>query len=214
MKVISINVGTPRAVQWKGKVVETGIFKAPVAGPVAVGRTNLAGDRQADLAAHGGVDKAVYAYPGEHYPFWARELGRADLPWGTFGENLTVEGLDEAAVRIGDRLAVGSAEFEVSQPRLPCAKLAMKLDRPDMVSRFLRSGRLGFYLRVLREGVIEAGQAITLLTGPRGAVTIAELALLETTERGNAALLERAVRSSALTESWRRRYGDRLSGLP
>jgi MOSC domain-containing protein YiiM len=210
MRVISVNVGAPLAVEWNGRTVETGIFKAPVTGPVTVGRTNLAGDRQADLTVHGGVDKAVYVYPSEHYPFWARELDRHDLPWGMFGENLTTEGLAEGAVRIGDRLVVGTAEFEVSQPRLPCFKLGLKFGRADMVKRFLRSGRLGFYVRVLREGVIEAGQEIRRVGGDPDAVTIAELARLEAAERGNVALLERAVRAAALTESWRRRYAERL----
>jgi MOSC domain-containing protein YiiM len=210
MRVISVNVGAPLAVEWNGRTVETGIFKAPVTGPVTVGRTNLAGDRQADLTVHGGVDKAVYVYPSEHYPFWARELDRHDLPWGMFGENLTTEGLAEGAVRIGDRLVVGTAEFEVSQPRLPCFKLGLKFGRADMVKRFLRSGRLGFYVRVLREGVIETGQEIRRVGGDPDAVTIAELARLEAAERGNVALLERAVRAAALTESWRRRYAERL----
>jgi MOSC domain-containing protein YiiM len=211
VRLVSVNVGHPRPVERNGKTIETGIFKEPVAGPVQVARTNLAGDRQADLAVHGGVDKAVYAYPSEHYPFWSRELDRPDLPWGMFGENLTTEGLDEATVRIGDRFAIGSAELEVSQPRLPCFKLGIKFDRADMVKRFLRSGRLGFYLRVRREGVLEAGDAIRGLGGDPEAPTIAELALLETTHRGDVALLERAARAPALTASWRDRYAEQLA---
>lgn len=213
MHLISVNVGTPRAVEWNGKTVETGIFKTPVTGAVAVGRTNLAGDRQADLEVHGGVDKAVYAYPSEHYPFWRGELDRPDLPWGMFGENLTTEGLDETSVRIGDRFAIGTAEFEVSQPRLPCFKLGVKFERADMVKRFLQRGRLGFYLRVLREGAVEAGQPMRRIGGPAEGVTVFDLGLLETTERGNVPLLQRAVQASALTGSWRRRYRDQLARL-
>ena len=214
MRLLSVNVGRPRVVEWKGKAVETGIFKEAVAGPVTVARTNLDRDRQADLGVHGGVDKAVYAYPSEHYPYWSRELDRPELPWGMFGENLTTQGLDESTVRIGDRLAIGTAEFEVSQPRLPCFKLGIKFERADMVKRFLRSGRLGFYLRVLREGVIEAGEPIQLLSSEPEAVTIADLALLETTQRENVALLHRAARTPALTASWRERYERLLAAAP
>jgi len=213
MRLVSINVGQPRLVEWNGKTIETGIFKDPVTGPVRVARTNLAGDRQADLTVHGGADKAVYAYPSEHYPFWSRELDRPELPWGMFGENLTLEGLDESAVGVGDRFAIGTAEFEVSQPRLPCFKLGLKFERADMVKRFLRSGRLGFYLRVRREGVIEAGEPIRRLGGHPEAPTIAELALLETTRRGDRELVERAARTPALTASWRQRYREQLERL-
>lgn len=213
LRVISVNVGRPRVVEWQGDAVETGIFKEPVTGPVAVTRTNLAADGQADLTVHGGVDKAVYAYPAEHYPFWSRELEQLDLPWGMFGENLTTEGLEESTVRIGDRFAIGTAELEVSQPRLPCFKLGIKFGRADMVKRFLRSGRLGFYLRVRHEGVIAAGDLIRPLSGDPEAPTIADLALLETTQRDSIALLERAARAPALTGSWRQRYRGHLARL-
>jgi MOSC domain-containing protein YiiM len=213
MRLLSVNVGRPRLVEWRGETIATGIFKQAVAGPIAVTRTNLAGDGQADLRVHGGVDKAVYAYPSEHYPFWSAELERPGLAWGMFGENLTVEGLDEATVRIGDRYAIGTAEFEVSQPRLPCFKLGIRFERADMEKRFLRSGRLGFYLRVRREGVIEAGQPIRRQGGDADAPTIADLALLETSQQEDSALLERATRAAALTESWRERYRERLARL-
>lgn len=213
MRLVSINLGQPRPVEWNEKTVETGIFKEPVTGPVRVARTNLAGDRQADLTVHGGLDKAVYTYPSEHYPFWSRELERPDLPWGMFGENLTTEGLDETTVRIGDRFAIGTAEFEVSQPRLPCFKLGIKFGRADMVKRFLRSARLGFYLRVRREGVIEAGEPIRHVGGDPEAPTIADLALLEASRRDDVVLLERAARTPALTESWRQRYREQLGRL-
>jgi MOSC domain-containing protein YiiM len=149
MQLISTNVGLPRPVEWNGEIVETAIFKEPVSGAVRVGRLNLEGDRQADLTVHGGTNKAVYAYPSEHYPFWREELA-TDLPWGAFGENLTTSGVTEDEVSIGDRLRIGSAEFVVTQPRTPCFKLIVKFGRNDMVRRFQRSGRSGFYLAVAR----------------------------------------------------------------
>jgi len=151
MKLLSVNVGLPREIEWRGKLVRTSIFKAPVSGRVRVAALNLENDEQSDLSVHGGVDKAVYAYPSEHYPFWREELPGVDLPWGMFGENFTTEGLLEEAVHIGDRLQVGSAEFVVRQPRMPCYKLAIRFGRPDIVKRFLRSGRTGFYLAVRKK---------------------------------------------------------------
>src|SRR5262245_49320367 len=136
MKLISVSVGRPREVQWQGETVLTSIFKAPVAGRVRVGRFNIAGDEQSDLEVHGGRDKAVYAYPSEHYAFWRGELPGVELPWGAFGENLTTEGLLEGDVHIGDRLRIGSAEFVVTEPRMPCYKLALRFGRPDLVKRF------------------------------------------------------------------------------
>lgn len=160
MTLVSINVGRPREAEWQGETVRTSIFKAPVAGRVRVGRLNIEGDEQSDLEVHGGVDKAVYAYPSEHYAFWREQLPGVALPWGSFGENLTVEGLFEDRVHIGDRFRAGSAEFVVTEPRMPCYKLALRFNRPDMVKRFLKSGRTGFYLAVLQEGEIGAGDAI------------------------------------------------------
>ena len=174
LKLISLNVGLPREVPIGDRMVATGIFKTPVTGPVRVRTLNLDGDRQANLAVHGGVDKAVYAYPSEHYPFWQQELGE-DLPWGAFGENLTVEGLDEKSLSIGDQLGIGTAVFEVTQPRLPCFKLAAKFQRDDIIKRFLHSRRTGFYFRVLQEGVLEAGDAIVPVKREPHRVTIREI---------------------------------------
>lgn len=214
MRLISVNVGQPRIAEWSGEAFETGIFKEPVTGPTHVHSTNVEGDGQADLKVHGGVDKAVYAYPSEHYPFWRETLERADLGWGMFGENLTTEGLDEATVRIGDVFAIGTVELAVSQPRLPCKKLNMKFGRPDMGKHFLKSGRLGFYLRVRREGVLETGDVVTrIVAADADAPTIAELARLETTAKHARALLERAARCTALSENWRKGYAEQLAKL-
>lgn len=176
MKVVSVNVGLPREVTTSGPTVITAIFKAAVPGRVRVAGDNLEGDRQADLSVHGGRDKAVYAYPSEHYAAWREELPDADLPWGAFGENLTTEGLDETGVRVGDRFRIGSAELVVTQPRMPCYKLAVRFGRADMIKRFARSGRSGFYLAIATEGDVGAGDAIVRLGGLEGADTIRERA--------------------------------------
>jgi len=175
MKIISINVSLPRLVSIQGTQVETGIFKTPVSGPVAVNELNLEGDGQADLSVHGGPDKAVCVYPWEHILYWQETLQRDDLGPGSFGENLTIEGLSESDVAIGDEFASGSARFLVTQPRLPCFKLALALGLPSFPKTFLESGRTGFYLRVLEEGTIEAEDAIySLPSRERERVTIAE----------------------------------------
>ena len=160
MRLVSVNVGLPQRIEWRGEMVTTAIFKEPVSGPVAVKGFNIDGDRQADLTVHGGERKAVYAYPSEHYTFWRSELPEADLPPGAFGENLTVAGLLEAEVGPGDLLDIGTASFAVTVPRMPCYKLGLRFDRLDMVKRFWRSRRSGFYLSVVREGTIVAGDSI------------------------------------------------------
>jgi MOSC domain-containing protein YiiM len=174
LKLVSVSVGGPRDVEWEGKTIRTSIFKAPVAGRVRVTKLNVQGDEQSDLEVHGGANKAVYAYPSEHYAFWREQLPGVDLPWGAFGENLSTEGLLEEGVRTGDRFRIGSAEFAVTQPRMPCYKLALRFGRPDMVKRFLRSGRTGFYLAVLREGEIGAGDPIERLAQGEQGISIAE----------------------------------------
>ncbi len=156
----SIQVSKAREVQWQGRTVSTGIFKEPVAGQVAVHRLGLAGDEQADLAVHGGLNKAVYSYALEHYDFWRAELSRDDLPNGMFGENLTTRGLDESTVNVGDRFRIGTALLEVTQPRQPCYKLGIRFGDMGIVKRFARAGRAGLYFRVLEEGVLQPGDAI------------------------------------------------------
>jgi MOSC domain-containing protein YiiM len=175
MRVLSVNVGTPHEIGTsRGRPVFSGILKRPVKGPIIVRTMNLEGDRQADPAVHGGEEKAVYAYPSEHYTYWKERFPKLELPWGSFGENLTTEGILEDAVRAGDRLSVGSAELAVTQPRFPCFKLGMRFETQRMVRSFLASERSGFYLKVLREGRVEAGDEVVLAPGGAGAETIAD----------------------------------------
>lgn len=210
MKLLSVNVGLPREIEWKGKVVRTSIFKEPVPGRVRVAQLNLQGDQQSDLSVHGGIDKAVYVYPSEHYPFWHQELPGKDLPWGVFGENLTMEGLLEETVRIGDRFRVGSAEFVVTQPRMPCFKLGIRFDRADIVKRFLHSGRSGFYFAVLKEGEVTAGDSIELLKRDERGVTVANIVNLYGRDAANQELLRRVSDLPSLPESWRDYFRKRL----
>ena len=210
MRIVSINVGLPREIQWRGKTVTTSIFKAPVSGRVLVNRLNVDGDRQSDLTVHGGADKAVYAYPSEHYAFWRAELPGVALSWGAFGENFTTEGLLEGAIHIGDRLRIGSADFSVTQPRMPCFKLGIRFDRPDMVKRFLLSGRTGFYLSVSQEGEVAAGDPVTVTAHDDDAIAVADIVGLYTADGANQNLLRRASELSALPEGWRDYFRKRL----
>ena len=181
MKLTSVNVGLPRDVAVGAKIVRTSIWKYPVQGRVHVSRLNLAGDQQSDLSVHGGVDKAVYLYPAEHYSYWRDQLPGVDLPWGAFGENFSTEGILEDQIKVGDRLRIGSVEFTVTQPRMPCYKLGIRFDRRDMVKRFLESKRTGFYLAVLREGEVESGDAIEFTEKQESGVTITEIVNLYST---------------------------------
>ncbi len=210
MHVISVNVGLPRTVTWHGKTVETGIWKSPVAGRVAVVGCNLVGDRQADLSVHGGADKSVYAYPSEHYPWWRDQLPGVELPWGAFGENLTVAGLREDHVCIGDRFRVGSAEFMVTQPRMPCFKLGIKFDRPQIVKEFLRSERSGFYFTVVRAGEVGAGDAIEPTAHDPHGMSVTAIVRLYVAEQPDPAALRRASELAALPEGWRQHFREQL----
>lgn len=162
----SVNVGQPREVAYRGEMVSTGIFKTPVAAPVMVRRLNIDGDKQADLTVHGGVDKAVYAYPVEHHTFWRALYPDLDIGHGTFGENLSILGATEEDIFIGDRLRIGHAELEVSQPRLPCFKFNIRLGKSDAVRQMVESKLTGFYFRVLKEGDIGAGDDVEFITRP------------------------------------------------
>jgi MOSC domain-containing protein YiiM len=210
MKLLSVNVSLPKEVPFEGRVVSTGIFKQPVPGRVPLAKLNLAGDGQADLTAHGGPDKAVYAYPSEHYAFWRRELARNELAPGMFGENFTVEGLLEEEVRIGDRFRIASAEVAVTAPRIPCYKLGIKFGDPGMPKRFLASRRTGFYFAVLQEGEVGAGDAIELLERDAGALTVADITRIYAFEKQDWATIGRAVALGSLPEAWRRYFQKRL----
>ena len=203
MKILSVNVGVPREVTWQGKLVTTGIFKDPVKGPVMLRTLNLDGDQQADLTVHGGVDKAVYAYPSEHYAYWREELPGLDLPWGMFGENFTTEGLFEEAVYIGDRFGIGEAEAVVTEPRMPCYKLGLKFGRADIIKRFLASRRTGFYFAVVREGMVGAGDAVRLIGREQVDISVADITRLYAFERDDAKGLRRAIEVEMLPESWK-----------
>lgn len=159
-RIVSVNVAKPEQVTAPDGVVLTAIFKRPVNATVEVTQRNIAGDRQADLRVHGGADKAVYAYPFEHYAVWRDELDRRDFEFGQFGENLTTEGLLEDDVRIGDQYRIGTCLLEVSQPRFPCFKLGIRMNDRAFVKRFFQSRRVGFYLRVIEEGALGAGDSV------------------------------------------------------
>ena len=203
MKIISINAGLPRETIHEGRMIRTGIFKTPITGRVRVNALNIEGDQQADLTVHGGASKAVYAYPAEHYEFWRRELPEVEFPWGSFGENLTTEGLLEKELNIGDHLCAGAAELVVTEPRLPCYKLNAKFMREDMVKRFLRSRRTGFYFSVAREGDIGAGDPFHFLSREENRVSVADITRLYAFDRNDLVGMRRAAAIKALPESWR-----------
>ncbi len=204
MKLISVNLGLARTIKYKGRAISTGIFKSPVPHRVRTLDHSLEGDAQVDLRVHGGPDKAVYAYPSEHYPFWEARLGMK-LAWGGFGENLTSEGLIEDEVCIGDTYQIGSVVLKVTQPRQPCHKLALKLDRHDMIELFRRSGRSGFYFSVVRTGELGADDPIHLLSRSPHGVTITEVNRLHG-DPGNTELLERVLANPDLSLAQRKQF--------
>ena len=213
MRVLSVNVGLPREVLWRGKVVTTGIYKEPVTASVRIRMLNLDGDRQADLRVHGGREKAVYAYPSEFYELWRGERPDLGLRFGQFGENLTTEGLLDRDVSVGDRFCVGTAELVVTQPRLPCFKLGIRMGREEFVTEFLERGLYGFYLAVAREGDVHAGDPVVELhRDPRG-FRVAEVARLFAHDRHDVEGLRRAAELDALPESWRDYFRRRLDRL-
>ena len=202
-RLISLNVGLPREVEWQGRTVTTGIFKYPVEGSIKLDSLNFDGDAQADLTVHGGIDKAVYAYPLEHYQYWRNELPEVDFTHGIFGENLTIAGLLEERVNIGDRFSLGSAELIVTQPRMPCYKLGLRFNRPDMVKRFLDSRLTGFYFRVLQEGEVKVCDELRLIARDEHQVTVADITKLYVNKKRDLELLQRAIEVEALPASWR-----------
>ncbi len=198
-RVVSLNVGPIRTIEWEGERVATGIFKAPVSGPVALRGVNFTGDDQADRSVHGGRDKAVYAYAVEDYEFWHDEFDIAVVP-GLFGENLTVLGRSLTDAVVGERWRVGSVELEVAQPRLPCYKLGLRMGDPQFPRAFLAAGRPGAYFRIVTEGEVAAGDAITVVSRPAGGVTLGEM-LAALIDRSKARAL---LRAPELPAFWRR----------
>jgi MOSC domain-containing protein YiiM len=211
MKIISLNVGLPRLVRDRDREeVLTGIFKSPVPGPVMLRRLNLDGDRQADLEVHGGRDKAVYAYASEHYDFWRKEFPKMELPWGMFGENFTTEGLREDSTNIGDQFRIGEALVAVTQPRMPCFKLAIRFGRDDIVKRFLASGRSGIYFAVLEQGLVDTGDKIERVHEDENRITVADINRIIVHASDNVALLRRAASLEKLAPSMRDHFAHQL----
>ena len=216
MKLVSVNIGLPREVMWRGRKTTTAIYKQPVEGRVALRKLNLDGDRQADLTVHGGEYKAVYCYAFEHYDYWRSELSGQELPVGVFGENFTTNGLLEDSVHLGDRFSVGSAEVFVTQPRLPCYKLAVRFQSDEMVKRFFLSRRTGFYLAVAREGEVGSGDEIKPMARDPNGVPVSEITRLYAEKRygdSDVTSVRRALRVAALPESWKKYFRERLERM-
>jgi len=203
LRLLSLNVGLPRQVRFQGELVTTGIFKKPVQGSVRLRKLNLEGDKQADLKVHGGVDKAVYAYAGEHYDYWRQELPDMSLPWGMFGENFTTEGMFEESVNIGDQFQVGTAKVVATQPRMPCYKLGVKFGSMDMIKRFLASGLTGVYFKVMKEGELEQGDEIKLIKKAENSVTVKDIVRIYTIDKDDIQTIERAIKIKDLPNGWR-----------
>ena len=209
-RLVSVNVGMPKDVPWHGKTVHTGIWKTPVDGPVMVRRLNIDGDGQGDLAGHGGEQRAVMVYQTESYDYWQDYLGRDDLQPGEFGENFTVSGLDDRDVCIGDRYRIGEAEFEVTQPRVTCFRVGMRLGVPEMPNLLVSQHRPGFYFRVITEGLVRAGDDIVLTRRGRHELSVADVdALLYLPDR-DMDLLRKIVEVPALSPGWQQSFRDML----
>lgn len=210
-RLLSVNVGGPRDIEWEGKTVRTAIWKEPVDGPRMVRRINIDGDDQADRLAHGGEHRAVFVYQIESYRYWERELGRDDFTYGQFGENFTVEGLADDVVCIGDRYRIGAALFEVTQPRVTCYRVGIRMDEPAMPSLLVAHHRPGFYLRVLEEGPVRAGDAIVKVADGPERLTVAQVDGLLYLPNKSRPLLERALRVPALSEGWKGSFRELLA---
>lgn len=216
MKLISVNCGLPREVPWNGAMATTSIWKEPVAGRVALRTLNLDGDRQSDLRVHGGRHKAVYCYPVAHYDYWRVEFPGRSLPPGVFGENFTIESPLEDAVHIGDRFSIGTAEVVVTQPRLPCYKLGIRFESDEMVKRFLDSGRTGFYLAVIREGDVGAGDDVVLSGSDPNSIPVSEITRLYIAKEysaEDARQVRRILKLEALPDSWKEYFQEKMNRL-
>ena len=202
-KILSVNVSYPKEVDFEGQKVTTGIFKEPVEGRIKLRTLNLDGDKQADLTVHGGPDKAVYAYPVEHYEFWHKVYPNMEMPNGMFGENFTIEGLMENDVNVGDVFEIGSAKVVATQPRMPCYKLGVKFGRMEVLKKFLASGRSGIYFKVLEEGEVGAGDSIIQIHKDTNRVGISDIVRLYASDREDIKTMRRAVKVEALPKGWK-----------
>jgi MOSC domain-containing protein YiiM len=212
MKLVTVSVGLPQIVQTADEsFVTTAIFKRPVDGPVRVNELNLEGDAQADLTVHGGWSKAVYAYPSEHYDFWRTEIPEAEITDSQFGENLSTQGLIETEVFIGDRLRIGSAEFIVTEPRMPCYKLGVRWGRKDILRRFLQSRRSGFYLAVTKTGVVSAGDDIEMISRDENKVSVTDIVRVWVEDKDDRETMSRALLIDAFPESWKEPFRERIA---
>jgi MOSC domain-containing protein YiiM len=211
MRILSVNIGLPRKVVFNGQIVTTSIFKDPVNGPITLRNLNLDGDRQADLTVHGGIDKAVYSYPEEHYDYWRNQFPNMDLRWGIFGENFTTEGLMEDAVNIGNKFKIGSAKLVATQPRMPCYKLGVRFGRMDIIRRFMASGRPGIYFKVLQEGQVEAGDKIKIIRKDVNNVTVKDIVRLYVGDNDeDIETMMRATKIEALPEGWKNEFKQKI----
>jgi MOSC domain-containing protein YiiM len=215
MKVLSVNVGLPRKILFNGQIITTAIFKDPVKGPISLRKLNLDGDKQADLTVHGGLDKAVYSYPSEHYVYWRKQFPNTDLVWGMFGENFTTEGLFEDAVNVGDQFQIGSAKLVATQPRMPCYKLGVRFGRMDVIRRFMASGRPGIYFKVLTEGEVQRDDKIKIIRRDKNNVTVKDIVSLYIARNDidNIETMKRATKIRDLPEGWRHEFQQKIEQL-
>lgn len=215
MKVLSVNVGLPKKVLYNGQIINTAIFKDPVKGPIMLRKLNLDGDRQADLTVHGGIDKAVYSYPVEHYDYWRKQFPDMDLTWGMFGENFTTEGLLEDAVNVGDQFEIGSSKIVATQPRMPCYKLGVRFGRMDVIRRFMTSGRPGIYFKILKEGEVKTGDKIKNIKRDKNNVTVKDIVSLYISKNhiDIIEMMRRAIKIRDLPEGWRYEFEQKIEQL-
>jgi MOSC domain-containing protein YiiM len=209
--ILSVNAGIAQPLIANKKVVQSAIFKRSIEGPVQVLPSGLAGDERVDHAVKGATERAVYAYPSEHYPFWRNEYPAMKLPFGVFGENLTTQGIHDRDVFIGDRYQVGSAILTVTQPRMPCYKLAARFQRADIIERMIAVGRHGFFFAVTKPGIVSAGDAMQLLHREPASISVVDTAALYSGRLRDPQLLERALAIEALPKKWKTKFAQRAS---
>lgn len=209
-KILSVNVSLPKEIDFEGQRVITSIFKEPIEGRIMLRTLNLDGDEQADLAVHGGPNKAIYAYPIEHYVFWREVFPSMEMPYGMFGENFTIEGLMESEVSVGDTFEIGSSKVMATQPRMPCYKLGIKFGRMDIVKKFLASGRSGIYFKVLEEGEVSAGDLIVQIEKDINQVAISDIVRLYGSDRKDITMMRRAIKVEALPEGWKQYFFEQI----